>query len=534
MAATVGSLFATHAERIEEIINKNVDVILPGVDPVWMDNVVTSQGVAGAGEIGRDMEIIRVFQGGLTGVLEQGAPRDDFALFGDDQDTVIKAGRLHKQGLDNVFPDPLEGPNQTPYRLVIPLRSMVANIMFTLGELQADALPATIGQIVAPKLEGFARNMAVTLCNYWYINENDNYQLSNLGATSGTTTLTWTSNVATFQPTNEATHRYHVGMRVDIYPSSGATIRNADAVYVTDVDHLTNTVELTAVANTGTWQANVDTSDIVVLRRTGTAGTAGAQKGIAGINSWLRTGGDTSGTGEDYLLGSDAVTSHGSGTSAIDVNVYSEHKSMGYDMEGKVMTEHTLRQLLRRFHAAKNPYGYFIDTLIASDGVWLAYEATKIGRERIDRSSRIGGTTPEGYSSNANFGGFSFQMDGRNYTGYTSCYIEDGTIYGLRMGGSNWKRYVPPDVRNTKPFDRNSSFIPFRFVASALTGLGTNQLPIFSNDANDRSRVTEGSQMPGWLRMQLAPDQFCGMKIVNCATDKIYASTTALSLTKGS
>ena len=28
--------------------------------------------------------------------------------------------------------------------------------------------------------------------------------------------------------------------------------------------------------------------------------------------------------------------------------------------------------------------------------------------------------------------------------------------------------------------------------------------------------------MPGWLRMQLMPEQFCGMRITNCATAKIY------------
>lgn len=532
MAATVGSLFATQSERIEEIINKNVDVILPGVDPVWMDNVVTSQGVAGAGEIGRNMEIIRVFQSGLTGVLEQGFPRSDFALFGDGPDSLIRTERrLHTQSLTNVFPDPYEGPNQTPYRLVIPLRSMVANIMFTLGELQAEALPATIGQIVAPKLEGFARNMAVTLCNYWYINENDYYQLAQI--TTGTAGSA-SSGIFSLQPSNEATHRFHVGMRLDLL-NDGLTIENSGPIYVTDVDHLTNTVELISPDDAS---LSYGAGDRLILRNTAnhddfgsSSGAEGRQKGIAGINSWLRTGNSTT----DYLLGEDAVLSQATGSSAIDVNKYSEHKSMGYDMTGAVMTEHTLRQLLRRFHAAKNPYGYYIDTLIASDGVWLAYEATKIGRERIDRSSRIGGTTPEGYNSNANFGGFSFQMDGRNYSGYTSCYIEDGTIYGLRMGGSNWKRYVPPDVRNTKPFDRNASFIPFRFIASALTGLGTNQLPIFDSSASgNRNRVTEGSQMPGWLRMQLAPDQFCGMKIVNCATDKIYASTSALTLTKGS
>lgn len=547
-SATVGSLFSTQSERIEEIINKNVDVLLPATDPVWMENVVTSQGVGPADALGRDMQIIRVFQGGLTGVIEQGYPRDSFALFGDDQDTLIRSGRLHQMGLSNTFPDPFEGPNQTPYRFICPMESMVANIMFTLGELQAEATPAVIGDIVAPKLEGFARNMAVTLCNYWYVNENSSYQLSNLGATTGATpTDAWTrvgstdSYYLSFQPSNEATHRYHIGMRVDIYDSTGATRRNDGPVYVTDVDHLTNTVELTTVAATSGWATgtpDTNTSDIVVLRQTKDSGVgssltgANAQRGIAGINSWLRTGGDVNGTGLDYILGGQRAGNTTTGTSDINVNVRSEHKSAGFDLEGGVLTEHTMRQYLRRFHAAKDPYGYYIDTLIASDGVWLSYDSTKIARETLDRTGRLGGATTEGYASDRNFGGFSFTMDGRTYKGYTSCYVEDGSVYGIRMGGNNWKRYVPPDVRNTRPFDRNAPFIPFRFVASALTGLGTNQLPVFDSSGNT-TRVTEGTQMPGWLRMQLMPDQFCGMKIVNCATDKTYASTSALTATNG-
>ena len=508
--ATVGSLFATQSERIEEIINKNVDVLLPSTDPVWMQNIVTSQGVGSADALGRDMQIVRVFQGGLTGVLEQGAPRDSMALFGDDQDTLIRAGRLHKMGIANTFPDPTEGPNQTPYRFICPMESMVANIMFTLGELQAEANVAVIGDIVAPKLEGFSRNIAVTLCNYWYVNENSNYQLSNLGATTGTTgTGAWTQIGSTdawvfsFQPTNEATHRYHVGMRVDIYNAAGTNRRNDAAVYVTDVDHLSNTIELTAVTpDTGSWVSTsvCDTSDIVVLRNTKSATTQGTsvefdatnQRGIAGVNSWLRGGGDVDGNGSDFILGNAKAGNTTTGTSDIDVNVKSEHKSAFFNQAGGVLTEHTMRQYLRRFHAAKDPYGYYIDTLIASDGVWLSYDSTKIARETLERTGRLGGATTEGYNSDRNFGGFQFSMDGRTYKGYTSCYVEDGSVYGIRMGGNNWKRYVPADVRNTKPNNKVAPFIPFRFVAGALTGLSTNQLPIFDSSGST-TRVTEGS-----------------------------------------
>jgi hypothetical protein len=96
----------------------------------------------------------------------------------------------------------------------------------------------------------------------------------------------------------------------------------------------------------------------------------------------------------------------------------------------------------------------------------------------------------------------------------------------MRTGGGNWKRYVPPDIRNTQNFDRVPSFLPFRFIASALTGLGSNQLPIYltsTGDAGASNLVSEGSQMPGWLRMQLVPDQFDGMILSNVGENRIYS-----------
>lgn len=525
--APVGSLLSTQSERIEEVINKNVDVILPGLDPVWMDTIVTSQGVGSSDAMGRDFNILRVFQGGLTGVLEQANPRDDFPLFGDSTDSPQNQGdRIYTQQLENVFPDPTAGANQKPYRLGIPMRAMVSNIMFTLGELTAEAKPAFIGQVIAPKLEGFARNIGHQMCNYWYISQNTFYKLSGM---AGVSIAAGTPNYVTFSTDNEACDRYFPGQLVDIYAANGSTKRNGTSlVFVDYVDELTNSVRLVSSQYDFTGVVN---TDIIVYRNSNTTGST--YTGIAGINSWLKDGTDgtnsdppVAGTGNELvLLGDESVAGD-----TIDVSIFPEHKSMGYSLGGSVLTEHTLRQLLRRFHAAKNKYGYYIDCLIASDGVWLAHEGSKIGRERVDRSSRLGGTSPQGYSSSENFGGFSFTMDGRSYMGYTSTYIEDGVMYGIRKGGNNWKRYVPPDFRNLKPFDRNSPFIPFRFVAGALTGLGTNQLPIYSTLGTQASgtgstvtTVTEGVQMPGWLRMQLVPDQFSMMKLTNCATDKIYA-----------
>lgn len=525
MAAVAGSLFDLHADRIEEVINKNIDVMLPGYDPVWRNNVVTSQGVGPADAIGKDMKILRVFMGGMTGVLEQGAPRADFALYGDDTDNL--GAKLYQQNLDQVFPDPLEGPNQRPYRLGIPMRSMVANIMMTLGELTAEANDAFIGQILAPKMEGFSRNIVHTLCNYFYLSQNDEYRISGISATPAVATTSGSTYTLTFSPDNSATDRYYVGQRLDLYnlATSGVDrVNTSNPIYVSAVDELTNRVTL---ISEGDVFGNVDGSEsshFLVYRNsnsdaTPSSGSSGEAEftGIAGINSWLK-GRD----GDTVLLGGEAVSGD-----SVDVAVHPEHKSAFFDLSNATLTEHTLRQYLRRFHAAKMKYGYSIDTIIASEGVWLAYAGTKIGREYLDRTGRVASLSSEGLNTDEYFGGMRFQFDGRSYTGYTSCYVESGTVYGIKTGGSNWKRYVPPDGQINSTFDRVPAFAPFRFVASNLTGTGTNRLPIYDTSSSANiTRATEGAQMPGWLRMQLVPDQFAGLKLLNCAEDTQYMSTT--------
>ncbi len=529
MAATTNSLFNLHQYRIEEVINKNIEMFMPSIDPIYRDMIATSQGVLGNEQLGRDMRIIRVYMGSMAGVIDEGAANySDLTLYGDT--TTAFGAKLHEQNLNVTWPNPLDGANATPYRLFVPMRSMMTNLMMTLGELQAEATPAFIGEVVVPKLEGFARNIAQTVCNYWYVSQNSSYRLCTISgvSTSGAT--------VTFQPNNQAVDRFAVGQRVDIYVAAG-TVRANDSeavganqdrttrikLYVSKVSELSNTVELTSNVAIASWagQASVANGDLVVMANTG-AGASPTFKGIAGIRSWMkfRDSSGSSNTNTNTLLGGEAEGSNADGK--INVNLHPEFESALFNHAGP-LTEHALRRYLRRWHVAKNKYGQSIDCLIASDGVWLAYEGTKIGRQWEDRTGRL---------SNVNTGqgseeGFTFQFDGRSYHGYTSTYIESNTMYGIRKGGNNWKKVVPPDPRGVSNFERAPSFAPFRFVAGALTGTSTNRYPIFqasSGDAGAINLVTEGSQLPGMLRMQIVPDQPAALLIQGMDEDRSYPS----------
>ena len=493
--APTNSLFNAQSNRIQEILNKNIEVFLPAMDPAWRDTTVSNQGVGQASLIGRDMKILKIYMGSMAGVLEMADNSSNFVLYGDD--TVSNVGdKLQTQGLTNTWPDATQGAMARPYRLGIGMKAMVSNLLVTMGEMQAEATPAFIGEVIAPKLEGHARLIAHTLCNYWYISDNTNYSLGTI--TSSTLTTGSGNSTVVFTPGQQNVDRYAVGMRVDVFDTTGATRRNESGgvrnnAFVTKVDEVLGTVTITVIGNTSTSIAN---TDIVTF-----ANSKGY--GIAGINSWLKNSGN--------LLGNDADTNN-----AINVGTHPEFKSYFKTSVG-TLTEHKLRQYLRGFHRAKEKYGQYVDCLIASDGVWLNYESQKIGQYMLDRTNRLSSLTNEGSQE-----GFKFTFDGRTYTGYTSNFIESGTVYGIRKGGQNWKKYVPPSPKGTQKFDKAESFIPFEFVAPAL-GYSSVKVPITRPaTASGISLLTEGAQMPGMLRMQLVPDQPAGIKLTGVTEDRQY------------
>ena len=495
--ASPNSLFNTQSLRIQEILNKNVEVFLPALDPAWRDTTVSSQGVGNSSLIGRDMKILKIYMGSMAGVLEMADSRSNFVLYGDESVTTV-ADKLQIQSLTNTWPDATEGAMAQPYRLGIGMKAMVSNLLVTLGEMQAEATPAFIGEILAPKLEGHARLIAHTLCNYWYISDNTTYKLGGVLA-AVTPVYSAPNSTITFSPSDGNIDRYAVGMRVDLYDGSNVRVNQSGGnrvnAFVTRVDEVKNQVVVTLV--NFNYTTSVTTSFYFTYAN-------GKGYGIAGINSWLKKTGN--------LLGGDYDSAN-----AIDVDKHPEFKSFFKSSVG-TLTEHKMRQYLRGFHRAKEKYGQYIDTLIASDGVWLNYEAQKIGQYQLDRTSKLSSLTNEGSQE-----GFKFTFDGRTYTGYTSNYIENGTVYGLRKGGANWKKYVPPSPKGTQKFDKAESFIPFEFVAPAL-GYSTVKVPITRTNGtgSGNSLLTEGAQMPGMLRMQLVPDQPAGLKLDGVTFDKVY------------
>jgi len=269
-----------------------------------------------------------------------------------------------------------------------------------------------------------------------------------------------------------------------------------NSVYVTAVDDIKGELHVVSV---GGYHITPGADDVIVYAN---SGSASSFTGISGVNSWLKNTG--------VLLGDDAISNH-----EINVDVHPEFKSFVKTDVG-VLTEHKLRQYLRRFHVAKAKLGQSIDSLVASDGVWLSYEAQKIGQYQIDRTGNLSSLSNEGSSE-----GFAFTFEGKTYKGHTSQYVEDGTVYGWKTSANNWKRYVPPDYSGLQTMGEADSYVPFRFVVPALTGGSSVKYPLMKS-SGATNLMTEAVQMPGMLRMQLIPDQAAGMKLSGVTTDTVF------------
>jgi len=550
MAAPTGSFLNTKAGIIQEVINKGIEIALPTMSPVWRRAVAGSAGAIEKSQFGRDLVVIKTYQQGLAGVFDDGGSRLDATLYGDPLNQNL-GEKLFMQG--NGFgasaqgwPDALQGPNPRPFRMKVHMRSMVGNLAWTLGELDAEALPAFLGEVIAPKLAAHSALIGHRLCTQWFLNQNTHYRLCRCAAITypDTSTLTFTTD-------NLSINRFHVGQRLQLWVSGSRAltnlktwdnsvptdVRDPDSLFiVTRIDELANKVTVKhyrggvlATNATSTLQTlstsaayTANSMEVSFFGVAGVSGTPNASAtnnyttGVAGIRSWLKTGdGDpTTQTNENTLLGLEA-----DGTDKINVEVHPEFKSMAVDLASQPLTEHTLRKIMRRWHMARGKYGQTLDTFIASDGVWLAYEATKIGQFEIHREGRLSSLNKEGTEE-----GFTFTFDGKTYRGETDSYVEANTVYGLKTNGGNWKKFVPPSGHGRR-WDKAPAGMGYELVASSMTGLPSNQLPIFRTGSNnDAVQLTEFVQMPGRLRLQLVPDQPTGLVISNVAEDRLAYS----------
>lgn len=574
MAVPTGTFFGQESLRIEEKINRTMENLLPSMCPVWRQHFVTSKNVKTPNGLGRDLKTIHTFQTGLAGVIRPGINNADLALYGDSDNNANNLGnRLRRQTQARSYPSALDGAVPKTFDLGINMNSMEANLPISLAELQADNMEAVIGQVIAPKIAGFARNMAQFVCNSWFLDEDDNFELAALpadvsaevGASSNIYFSQTDSSgsvwdlmhiVLSGYSSGKSLDRFVTGQRVEIWNANrtlqATTASNTTVFFVHSVDELEGRITLVASdgstlasdATTGTiddgssnlfhstatfdggsicyegMDADANASNVLTGSESiGKGSAAGGSAGFANffsVFSWLK--------GSGNLMGGQADSK------AIDVDEHPEFKSLIIDQQNQDMTENRLLQIMTRFHTAKAKYGQTVDTLYATDGVWTAYRESMLpGREYYDRTGRVASLMNQGadgtFAANVNAdASIKIEANGQSISGYTTNMLKSGQIIGIKQGGANWNCYIPPSRKGTSSFSQAEPFLPFQFIANALGGRD-NMFPIFDTDAAGRTVPTEWAQMPGDIRMQLVPNQPAGIRINNVGESRLWAST---------
>lgn len=552
MAPPTGSLFDTHRQSIEEVLGKQVSVFLASIDPIWNDLIINSTGVSPVDELGRDYNIHHTYMNAVGGVFESGAPRNDFALYGDPNNTAY-GSKLYASGTPTgVWPDASEDPGSLRYRLSIPMRSILTQMRLEMAELRAEATPAFIGNIIAPRMKAWSLNLARYICRSWYVSQATNYRLAALGSSSGTDAYVRdnTAKTVVFYPSNKAIMRFAVGDRVDIIrtiANSGTdyfvrindTNLTATPVYTDAAGQLTTTRVKCFVSKVAPFKNQVtlqfdpattvptttmlSTDAYIVPANSVLGGVSNGSsfKDIAGLSSWMKFGTGVNATDtptlnpDNFLLGAEAVGSADIGW--INVNTHPEFASFLKSVSG-VLTEHRLNTYLDRTTQAMDPVGEYLDTLVTTTGVIRAAMLQKEGRAILDRTGRTSSLANEGEDGS----GFTHHHNGRAYKIHVSDWQNYGQLDGYRRT-NNWVRAVPPRLARAATMQGVNPAIPLELAAPVLTGTSSSIFPVLTSTG----KLTQMSQMPGQVAMQIYPkSQVRGLRLTNLTEERVYSDLT--------
>lgn len=499
-----GSVFEVLDDRLPELINKMMTAYLPGEDPLWMAQA-TSQGVESAG-IGRQLYVRKNFHGSLTGeVIFDDS--DSAILFGDAA-TSVGTNMYLNASESFTYPDGSGGANPAPHQMVIPLKSMKAALKMTLAEMRLDAMPDTIGEVVAPKLLGFVRNICRAHCNAFWTTDTTRYSIDTIVSARAVTTGNGYSanDTGAYELTVNRPDRFYTGQQVDIvdpdttpanddlrnstsYGTSTYAAQEANRVrcYVDRV--FEHKGKIVIKLQSGAWGAggiNTPTAaDAIVLAQS-------KGKAYSGLSTWIK------GDDDDSIYG-------------VDLGLHPQHQSI-LKTESGSLTEQMLRRYVTLYNTSKNKYGFMIDTFVTTPGVFNAYAANKIGEQRIMRGGSSLNLNSEGTAE-----GMTFVHDGKTYNFKFSNWCDTGALYGLKLGGGNFKRYVPPSTAGIGRMGDVPSFAEVEFVAKSL-GFPTIWVPALSSN-----RLTQAIYAPCDSRMEVVPEQFASLKISGLTEDTILA-----------
>lgn len=518
---SAGTDTAILSNQIQLLMEPLLRTIYPELDEFMRGLMITSEGVVRGGREGqfsRDWKIRKPFVQGLAGTVNMDT---DATVYGPAVTDIGDNQYQHSKDNLGTYPDPFEGALPVPAQIEITLRGLKASLPWPIAEDDLEALPAVIGPNYARMMQAWARQIALYRIGHFYA-MSDVGKICDITIADISATETYSDPNGSLRLTvpSKAINNFHRGMQVDIYEGSDQrNLNTANArvpIYVQSVDHFKNEIKLVynvaaadsgASGSTGIIEAEgVGDTDVIGIYLRASYGDV-----YPGLNTYCKATHITDSTHANYI--GDSGTFFG-----VTMSQYPHQSSLVVDAENNYLTEILASSALAEFMDGHGSFGQDLDTCILRRGAHVGYLKARRGLEVLNRQGS--NTAALGGGTQGVKGGFAMTFDGLTVTGYYSTYLREGTMFFLKRGDNNFKRYVPPMAGRSqggKPpgfgdGDGMINSMELEFMGRRL-GHASEFVPVYGTNTNPVDAV----QMIARSRMTVVPDQFAMVKIENVA-----------------
>ena len=522
MATNATSLISSLDDQIREELPASLLESLPEIAPMFSEIQPSIDGVT-RNDIGRGWKVIHEFDTGVSGEFQSANPNGP-GLIASVRGTETE-GILPTDSDLTPFPDGMASQYPGVIRRDLALHRITGNFNIPNTYRQADLLTATQIKEVARIIKGVGKNKAILEAASFFAykaTNNATYKTDVLGRVTSAAEIGTTNHVLiTINEAYGRIHNFRVGMLVDFHATSTDTLQEGTAtdgsdrlnmggsgVYlnciVTNVDYINRTITVVGViASTGVIQAYDDTNgwygggtkvltnSWIVAKNCGIYASATRPMISWGLNDWVAASGT--------ILGG-----------AVDTDTYRQFRSLVKDVSGP-LTDLVLDRYIRGF--LDSYPGASIDTIISSAGVIDKYkQQATLGNNRFTYERQGSALAYKGGWSS-----ISYSYNGREMRWIVSPMCPKNTLYGIKLGEGNIRKYMPPrlggsdsqvatDVEFYAPtVGFNGIFMPVQKATSA-TG------PIANADM---------VQAPFWMYTLTCPMDVRSIKFTNLTEDSL-------------
>lgn len=472
------------SKMIREELAPTLQETLPQVAPVFEKMLVTSMGVTTDG-IGRDWKVLHSFATSLAGGFEWSTrPTGPTTT----QTSSIPANPW-VIGSPGTFPNHSVtahvGIDSTYFKLV----QGVGNLHMPLHILKMDQLSAPVANYVKAEIEGAAKLITNYRALAFFLDDDGSSHLS-IGKIGSCTDVDATKKVKITLDTTGTVNsgrirRFFPGMFIDILdadssPSAYAKGNSTKNCIVDSVDYLGGHIYVATVdggADTFLQNSAIAAGDLIVPRALGAVTTF---YGPFGLIDWIKESGTI-----------------GDSTGGIALATHPQYGSLIGDVSG-ALTEEVLNKYMAGFHDAGNGP---LDTFITTQGAVVRYLEELGDQFRIQRGGQA-------LAVRSGWTKLDYTYDGREMQWLVSPYSPTGVLWGLKMQGGNWKRYVPPAI----PGASKQSGFPgeIEFVAPLM-----GSKSIFKPTYNSSGNTQDVLEAPFWTFTQTCPTLPMSLKLTN-------------------